>query len=54
LSVLKSLGINQSVTHYGIWYGNGGDYIPDAMDKDKSKRSLDGFNWPTINQHEDK
>ena len=50
--VVNSIGLNQSVTHYGLWYGNGGDYIPDA--NDKSKRALDGFNWPTINQDEDK
>ena len=52
LANLKSLSLNQSVTHYGLWYGNGSDYIPDA--KGKSKRSLNGFNWPTINQDEDK
>lgn len=52
LSNLKSLSLSQSVTHYGLWYGNGGDYIPDTHGK--SKRSLDGFNWPTINQDEDK
>jgi hypothetical protein len=54
LSNLKSLGINQSVTHYGLWYGNGGDYLPDANNNNKPKRSLEGFNWPTINQDEDK
>jgi hypothetical protein len=54
LSNLKGLGVNRSVTHYGLWYGNGGDYMPDANDNSKSKRSLDGFNWPTINQDEDK
>ena len=53
LSSFKALGLNQSVTHYGLWYGNGGDYLPDAKDKEKSKRSLDGFNWPTVNQDED-
>lgn len=52
LSNLKSLGLNQSVTHYGLWYGNGGDYIPDAHNK--PKRSISGWNWPTINQDEDK
>lgn len=52
LSNLKSLSLNQSVTHYGLWYGNGGDYIPDA--NDKPKRALNGFNWPTINQDVDK
>ena len=54
LSTLKALGVNRSVTHYGLWYGNGGDYMPSATDNSKSKRSLDGFNWPTINQDEDK
>ena len=50
--IVNSIGVNQSVTHYGLWYGNGGDYLPDA--NGKPKRSLDGFNWPTINQDEDK
>ena len=51
-AIANSISLNQSVTHYGLWYGNGGDYIPDA--NDKPKRALDGFNWPTVNQDEGK
>ena len=52
---LKGLGIGQAETNYGLLYGNGGDFIPDANGKPKS--SIDGWYWrkfPGINQDHDK
>jgi hypothetical protein len=53
----KSLGIGKSETNYSLLYGNGGDFIPEAEDISRSKRSIEGWNWedfPGINQDHDK
>jgi hypothetical protein len=54
---LKSLGIGQAVTNYGLLYGNGGDFIPAAAETGLPQRSITGWHWgdfPGINQDHDK
>ena len=53
---LKSLGLGQAVTNYGLLYGNGGDFIPAAKKAGLPDRPITGWHWedfPGINQDHD-
>ena len=54
---LKSIGVGQSETNYGLLYGNGGDFIPASEETGKPREAIDGWHWrkfPGINQDHDK
>lgn len=54
---LKSLGLGQSETEYGLLYGNGGDFIPAAKETGLPQRPITGWQWkdfPGINQNQDR